>query len=839
MPRLVPVVLLALAAILLAAASGAVWARAQLRGSLPQLDGERQVRGLSASVEITRDGLGVPTVRGDTRVDVARATGFLHAQDRFFQMDLARRRAAGELAALLGARAVAVDREIRIHRFRAEAERAVSLLGARDRAILDAYTAGVNAGLRALGTPPFEYLLLRQTPAPWAPDDSLLVVLSMFVTLQDPDGEYEATLATMHDVLPQAMFDFLNPRGSEWDAPLVGEAFAVPSIPGPEVYDLRATRAGKSQIPNPKSQTPNPNAQTRIPSSWDLELGIWDLGFGIWALKLAEGDREAIALGSNSFAVSGRLTAGGGALVANDMHLGIRVPNTWYRASLAWSDPSSPEGPSQISGVTLPGVPAVVVGSNTHVAWGFTNTHADWSDIVLLDVDPDRPDAYLTPQGWRAFERYDEVIEIAGQSPEHQQVRWTIWGPVLEPDHRGRPRAYRWVAHSAALLAASLTPLESARTLEEAFDEANGLGTPGQNLVVADRSGGIGWSVYGSIPRRRGLDGQIPTSWSDGSRGWDGWLADIEYPRIANPPDGRVWTANARVVDGEMLAKLGDGSYEIGPRARIIRDRLAARDVFTARDLLDIQLDTSAEFLSRWRDLILRTLTEGAIDGRDERALFRDIVADEWSGQAAPDSAAYRLTREFREVVSERVIAFVLSECYEADPSFDYTTVRRRDTPIWKIVNEQPPHLLDPHYATWTEMLLDTIDATIGRAMRDRDGTLRRGDLRDRVWSEYNVTAYRHPLSGALPFIGRWLDMPAAALPGDLFSPRVHSGNQGASERMVVSPGREADGIMHMPTGQSGHPLSPFYANSHAAWVNGDPTPFLPGPAVHTLTLTP
>ena len=832
MRRLVRVVIVALAALLLVAASGAVWARAQLRGSLPQLEGERQLPGLSEPLEITRDALGIPTVRGASRVDVARATGFLHGQDRFFQMDLARRRAAGELAALVGASAVPLDREIRIHRFRAEAQRAVSLLGTRDREILEAYTAGVNAGLEALGTPPFEYLLLRQAATPWAPDDSLLVVLSMFVTLQDPDGEYEATLATMHDVLPRAMFDFLAPRGSEWDAPLIGEAFAVPPIPGPDVYNLRASRAGRRALP-----APGPSASGVEPRIFRIRP--WALGFGPSAVGIEEAGRGAAAIGSNSFAVSGRLAADGGALVANDMHLGIRVPNTWYRASLEWSDPSNPSEPNQITGVTLPGVPAVVVGSNTHVAWGFTNTYADWSDIVLLDVDPVRPNAYLTPQGWRAFERHDEVIEIAGQPSEQQLVDWTIWGPVLKPDHHGRPRAYRWVAHSAEQLAASLTPLESSRTIDEAFDEANGLGTPGQNLVAADRSGDVGWSVYGSMPRRRGLDGQIPASWSDGSRGWDGWLTDPEYPRLVNPPDGRIWTANARVVDGEMLAKLGDGSYEIGSRARIIRDRLTARDSFTARDFLDIQLDTSAEFLSRWRGLILRTLTEEATGGRDERALFRDIVAGGWSGQAAPGSAAYRLTREFREVVSERVIAFVLSECYEADQAFDYTTVRRRDAPIWMLVTQQPQHLLDPQYATWTEMLLDSVDATVEQAMRDPAGNLRRGDLRERVWSEYNVTAYRHPLSGAVPFIGRWLDMPVEALPGDFYTPRMHSGAQGASERMVVSPGREADGIMHMPTGQSGHPLSPFYANSHAAWVAGEPTPFLPGPVVHTLTLTP
>jgi penicillin amidase len=832
MRRLIRVAILVMAALLLATAVGAVWLRGQVRGSLPQLDGERQLPGLSAPVEVTRDGLGIPTVSGVTRVDVARATGFLHAQDRFFQMDLARRRAAGELAALVGPRAVPLDREIRIHRFRAEAERAVKLLGSRDRQLLASYTAGVNAGLEALSAPPFEYLVLRQTPEPWTPEDSLLVVLSMFVTLQDSDGDFEATLATMHDILPPPMVDFLTPRGSEWDAPLVGGAFEPPPIPGADVYNLRAIRGRRR--PRPPL---GPSASGHDPSA--LGHGRWALDLRPWAARLDNSVRNAPAVGSNNFAVAGRLTADGGALVANDMHLSIRVPNTWYRASLEWPDPSDSAGKNQITGVTLPGVPAVVVGSNTHVAWGFTNTYADWSDVVLVETDPDQPDRYLTPDGWRAFDVYDEVIDVAGGPAEHQSVQWTIWGPVLEPDHVGRTRAYRWVAHSAEHLAASLTPLETARTVEEAFDEANGLGTPGQNLVAADRSGRIGWSIYGAIPRRRGLDGQIPTSWSDGSRGWDGWLDASDYPRIVDPPDGRVWTANARVVDGAMLAVLGDGSYEIGSRARIIRERLAARDRFSAHDLLDIQMDTSAAFLARWRGLLLETLTVDVTAGERDRTLFRSIVDDGWSGQADADSVAYRLTREFRNVVSERVIAFVLSECYEADRAFNYTTVRRRDTPIWMLVTERPQHLLDPRYATWTEMLIDAIDATIERAMRDRGGNLRPGDLRDRVWSEYNVTAYQHPLSGAVPFLDRWLDMPAAALPGDLYSPRVQSGAQGASERMVVSPGREADGIMQMPTGQSGHPLSPFYANSHDAWLKGEPTPFLPGPTVHTLTLTP
>jgi penicillin amidase len=819
--------------VLLAATAGVVlWGRAQLRGSVPQLDGEHRIRGLTAPVEIARDRLGIPTIRARNREDAARATGFLHAQDRYFQMDLARRRAAGELAALVGGRALAVDREIRVHRFRASARRTIGFLRPSDRAVLEAYTAGVNAGLEALGTPPFEYLVLRQPPAPWLAEDTLLVVLSMFVTLQDDDGDYEATLATMHEVLPAPVAEFLAPRGSEWDTPLLGSAFAVSPIPGAEVYDLRTRRQGRPQRRAPNPQAPNPDGVDSNLGTGTSRPGVepGSLGVGRWEWGIERDE----AIGSNSFAVAGRLVAGGAALVANDMHLTIRVPNTWYRASLEWTDPSNPATPHRLTGVTLPGVPAVVVGSNTHVAWGFTNTYADWSDIVLLETDPARPNEYRTPDGWRAFERFDEIIDIAGEAPERHDVRWTIWGPVIEPDYRGRPRAYRWVAHDTERLAMSITPLEDARTLDEALTGANGVGAPGQNIVVADRSGRIGWSVYGSIPRRAGLDGRLPASWADGTRRWDGWIDDAEYPRVVDPASGRLWTANARVVDGEMLARLGDGSYEIGSRARIIRDRLMARDRFTARDLLDIQLDTRADFLARWRTLLVDTLTPDAVGTDPDRASAREILERNWSGQAAADSAAYRLTRAFRQLLSERITAFVLAECYDADPGFDYTTVRLRDAALWRLATEQPPHLLDPRYATWKEMLVDAIDDTIAQAMQGRRGT-----LRDRVWSEYNEVAFRHPLSSAIPFAGRWLDMPRVPLSGDLYTPRVHWGAIGASERMVVSPGHEAEGITHMPTGQSGHPLSPFYRNSHAAWLAGEPTPFLPGPAIHTLMLRP
>lgn len=796
----------AVVALVLAGAVG-VWARQTLRASLPVLDGEHALPGLSAPVRVDRDALGVPTLRGATREDVAQALGFLHAQDRFFQMDLSRRRAAGELAALVGSAALPADRELRLHRFRAEARDAVSRLSTSDRAVLRAYVRGVNAGLQALSATPFEYYLLRQTPEPWREEDSLLVVLAMFVALQDPTGAYESTRGTMREVLPRDAVEFLAPRGTSWDTPVVGQAFEVPPVPDASVFNPRARRAGR-------------------PTTIRLQPQVAQGPTG------ARAAREAGAVGSNSFAVAGSLTPDGGALVANDMHLAIRVPNTWYRASLEWR---GEDGEAQrVTGVTLPGMPPVVVGSNGFIAWGFTNSYGDLSDLVELSLHPTDPRRYRTPDGYRALVRHEEVLHVAGGPDEQLAIDWTIWGPVLGPDFRGRLRALRWVAHDARMLAGPVTPLEMARTVEDAMAEANGAGTPAQNMVVADRSGSIGWTIYGTLPKRYGMDGSLPGAWADGTRGWSGYLAGADYPRVINPPADRLWTANARVVGGEMLAQIGDGSYEVGSRARIIRDRLMAKDRFTPRDLLAIQLDTSAVFLERWRSLLLKTLSPQAIAGHPARARFREVVEGRWTGQASPDAAGYRLTRAFRDRVSQWTFAFITADCYDVDERFDYTTERKREGPLWELMRRRPMHLLDPVFPSWDAMLLTAID----RVAADL-ATAFGGDLEDRVWSEGNRPSYRHPLSAAVPLLGWWLDMKTVPLPGDLYTPRMTFGAVGASERMVVAPGHEADGIMEMPTGQSGHPLSPHYADSHPAWLAGDPTPFLPGPAIHTLRLVP
>jgi penicillin amidase len=771
-----------------------------MKDSLAQLQGEARISGLSAPVTVERDALGTPTIHAANRVDAARALGFLHGQERFFQMDLMRRQAAGELAELFGPAVLESDEAYRIHRFRDQARRTMERASPEERAILDAYAQGVEAGRKALGGPPFEYALLRTDPAPWRTEDTLLTVFAMYALLEEVQGAREVSLGVLHDVLPPPLAGFLDPLGTEWDAPISGDPVQQPPIPGPEVFDLRG---------EPPAALPKAAALTEISD----EIS----GPG--------------PIGSNNWAVAGTHTADGHALLANDMHLPLSVPNTWYRASIVLPDGAG--GERRATGVTLPGTPLIAAGSTGRIAWGFTDSYIDWYDIVLLDTDPRDPEIYRTPDGPKRLQHFQETLRIKGGQPKTLDAAWTIWGPVTGRDHQGRTEVLSWIAYKPGAVNLNLLRLETARTVDEAIEIAHASGIPPENFMVADAGGRIGWTIVGPVPKRVGFDGRVPTSWADGSHRWDGWLASADVPKVVDPPSGRLWTANNRVVSGEDLAKIGDGGVWLGARAHQIRDGLLAIDKATPRDLLSIQLDDRALFLERWRGVLLTALSGAAVQGHPQRAALKKIVETTWTGHASVDSAAYRAVRAFHDLLREQIFSVLTARCQAADPRFELSQLRQLEGPLWELVQKRPLHLLDPHYKTWDEQLLAAADAVPKAYGPGGD------DLAARTWGERNTTAIRHPLSYGIPFLGRWINMPPRALPGDQDMPRVQNPRFGASERIVVAPGHEETGLFHMPAGESGNPLSPHFADGHRAWEEGQPTPFLPGKTVNVLRLLP
>jgi len=765
-----------------------------LRGSLPALDGTVSLPGLSAPVTIQRDHLGVVTVDAANEIDAMRALGYVHAQERFFEMDLMRRTAAGELAEVFGPIAVDTDKQHRVHRMRARVMQNLTTIAGDKMEVMKAYVEGVNAGLANLKVRPWPYLLLRTEPKPWQLADTPLVGYAMYFDLQDSANKRELALWKIKQVVPSALFALLARDGTSWDAPLVGQARGDAVLPDAATLDLRA-------LAMPKHLR---ELAGQVPPSREV--------------------------GSNNFAVSGALTKDGRAIVADDMHLGLRVPNIWFRARLRYADARAIDGKVDVSGFTLPGLPLVVVGSNGHVAWGFTNSYADIADWAVF---PRCSAGTCSPT-----RHYHERIAVSSDKEVNFDVEENFWGPVIGRDAHGDALALRWTAQLPGSLNLGLTRFSSTSDVHAAVADGAAAAIPGQNLAIADSAGNIGWRILGPLPRR-GVACQsaepgpahvyeAPLPSDPYCRAWK--VGSSSTAVMEQVPAGRLWTANNRTLDGEALKQVGDGGYALGARAKQIRDDLFATEKFTERDLLAIQLDDRALFLQRWWQLL-----------RDEAARAKSpalhALADAsntWQGHASTGSVSYRVVRAWRLAVNARLLDGLTAPAQAVlGDDFMMPDLPQFEGVAWPLVTQRPDHLLPRRFASWDALFEDA-------AKEVRDELAKQGPLGQRTWGERNTARICHPLSMALPgFAKRLLCMPFDSLAGDSNMPRVTAPDFGASERMVVSPGHEADGFIHMPGGQSGHLLSPYWGAGHEDWVHGRPTPFLPGKAEHTLRFAP
>ena len=791
----------AAAAVLLLAALALGWLL--LRASLPRLEGALAASGLTGAVRITRDSRGVPTIEATDRADLAYATGFVHAQDRYFQMDLSRRLAAGELAELLGGAALEQDRRARLFRFRSVAREVLAQAAPAERALLEAYARGVNAGLADLAGRPWEYWVLGAPPLPWRPEDTILIEHAMWWDLQANGLRREILRQEINARLGGAQcgarwkcgLGFLYPAGTSWDAPVAPAQGAVSAaeaaVPPAEVLDVRNGRAAAA-------------VSGSVP-------------------------REPAA-GSNSWAVAGRLTATGAALVANDMHLGLRIPPLWYHARLRIA--SGAAQALDLNGVTLPGAPLLVAGSNGHIAWGFTNSYGTWLDVSRVPCTAVGQHELTTPSGPVALSVVREEIRVHGQAAVVMEVKSAPAGVLLRADEAQHSCWFgAWLAQNPAATNLGLMALERATSVAEALALAPAVGIPHQNVVIGDEQGHIGWTIYGRIPADTGA-----TRASGGAP----WTTVADHPRIVDPPLGRIWTANARVASDDHQLRLIGGDvaalgaqYDLGARAGQIRDDLLAlQGNITPADMLRIQLDDRAVFLARWRTLLLSVLDEEALHDHPRRAELRQLI-EGWNARASVDSVGYRLVRAYHERTRQAVWDMLLAGLgLEAEQGA--APPAQFEGPLWQLVSAQPLHLLAKSYPGWPQFLRAQVDATIaelGASCRE---------LAHCTWGAHNLVQIRHPLSRVLPWLASFLDMPTLELPGDHDMPRVQDGAIfGASERFAVSPGHEEQGYLQLPGGQSGHPLSPYYHAGFMQWARGTPLPFLPGPAEHTLILTP
>jgi penicillin amidase len=757
-----------------------------IKSSLPQLDGTVVSSSLNAPAKISRDRLGTAVIHAETQNDAAYLLGYAHAQDRLFQMDLLRRQSSGELSALVGSVALNTDKKHRFHQFRTRAESRFQQLSKEEQSLLVHYTKGVNEGASSLSSLPFEYHLLSASFEPWQPSDSLLAVYSMYIDLQLAQTEIDFRLNALKTVFGDAMYRF----------------FTLPSTYQAAIDNTNIPLRGV-EIPNIDAflQQAEQNAEDQarvldtIDSHYDSVL-------------------EQPDIGSNNWAVSGALTESASALVSNDMHLGLRVPAIWYRAQLNYSvkQTQTPKQSVKVTGVSLPGTPAVIVGSNGHIAWGFTNSNVDnvdWVEVTNYDTIKEVTEIIHTPDGDESFSF--EINEI---------------GPIRE--FQSKKYALKWVAHQDYAVNLKIADIAKEQNVASALELAKHVRMPAQNMVIGDADGNIAWQLAGAITSRSTLirhaikPEQFSTDWN---------TPEMLPANQVNPESGRVWTANARVVGTGDLEKFGDGGYALGARQHQIMQALMQQDTFTEDDFYRIQLDNRALFLQPWHNLLLSALQNSP------QKYAKDIrVLENWQACACDDDIAYTLVRRFRSALINTLLAPINNELKKHELSTSYL-LRSIEPAVWTLLQQQPQSWLAPQYRDYTQLILDTYSKTKTRLMKRYDAN--ENDLTPLEWGNVNQLRVNHPFANQLSFMKSWLNMPTTRGFGDSYMPNVQSGSFGASQRLIVRPGKEDEGILTVPGGQSGHFLSDFYFTGFDEYVGQEKTPLLPSATIHTLNFEP
>ena len=742
-------------------AGGYFW----LRQALPVVDGSIEVQGLEAPVRIVRDTYAVPHIEAQSFADAVFAQGFVHAQDRLWQMDFRRRLGSGRLAEVLGPSALPTDRYIRTLGFERAARASIAHLRPDTLALLEAYAAGVNAFLATRSGPlPLEFLILGYEPEPWTPVNSLVWMRVLALDLSGNWREELLRARLAKRLSPEQIADLWPDGGADAPVTLVELARGLPAD---------ALEAALPAAPPP-------------------------------------------GMGSNGWVLDGSRTASGAPLLANDPHLGLSAPGPWYLAHL-----KSPG--HELIGASMPGLPGVVLGHNRTVAWGFTNTGPDTQDLFVERVDPADPARYLTPDGPAPFAVRDEVIEVADGEPVTHRVRETRHGPVLSDLvpaddllERDQVLALSWTALADDDVSIeALLDLAGARDWPSFVAAARSNGTPQQNVLYADTAGHIGFIAPGRVPIRRQGDGRWPVPGWTGEFDWVGTIPFADLPRGLDPPDGAFVNANNRIVDDSypylltadweppfrarrIVEALDGGRHDLESFARLQADQLS----LLARDLLPVMLEAEPQ---------------------SERAAAAQARLAAWDGVMRPDAAEPLIFAAWYRELSRAVYADELGDLFRAywgvRPQFMEHVLRER--PAWcDDVGTPAVETCAMQAAGALELALDDL----GRRFGGDPGAWRWGEahaarMPHPIFKDQPLLArlftIEHPSGGdnVTVNVGHY----RLANPDEPFV-SVHA----ASYRALYDLAALGRSRFVASTGQSGQPLSSHYRDLSELWARGE-----------------
>jgi penicillin G amidase len=821
------IVYYAVCLLLLALIAAVWWLYWMARLPLPQLDGNVTVSGISSKIRVVRDQQGVPTIEAATLEDLFFAQGYVTAQDRFWQMDIMRRAAAGELSEVLGEDTVKMDREQRILGLRIAAQAAEKNISARDRAYFDAYTRGVNAFLEAhRDRLSLEFRLLKYTPRPWTVTDSLLVGARM---VQDLNHYSYARALVREKILAKLGPDLTADLyvNSSWrdrpptEARRMEDEPAAKSADDDDDDDEEVEPAGGGRL---ISGLPAEHVPQRLKPSFfqGLNGSAEALPYPKPIYELEEA--ETFRPGSNDWVVSGQHTVSGKPLLSNDMHLDHQMPNLWYEAHLR-----TISGNFDVAGVTLPGIPFVIVGHNQRIGWGFTNVGPTVEDYFIEEFNAQG--RYKTPAGWVDPQHRQETFHVKGKPDVVLDVATTRHGPIISELIPGETRkiALRWTLQDGMGLV--FFDVDSAQNWDEFRKAYSNFGAPGQNVMYGDVDGNIGYQSTGRVPIRATGDGSLPVSGSDDAHEWKGWIPFDEMPHIYNPPAGILATANGRIAPTGYKYSIST-EWEAPWRTDRIYRVLESGKKFAPADMLALQMDISSTYDRFCADKFVYAIDHAAsVSPRARQAA--DILRD-WDGRMSGDSAAPMIETKARQELARLLLQPKLGAAADSPSSrpvpgaepgaLSWKSYRWGMSSVWmeNVLSKQPARWLPPGYSDYGSLLTAAVENIVkqtGNPSGAASGVP--SDLNQWKWGANYAVEIDHLVLSHLPLIGRFTGPGLHPLSGSGFTVKAVGRGFGPSERATWNFANFDESTLNLVTGESGIFLSPYYMDQWPAWYGG------------------
>lgn len=747
-----------------------------LRTSLPQLEGEAVLAGLEAEVTVSRDSDGIVRIQAGSDLDAYRALGYLHAQDRLWQMDFMRRSGAGRLSEVVGAPTIRIDKIMRTLGLYGVAAASFEQLTPEVRGAIEAYTAGVNAYIETAGGAwPLEFNLLRYEPEPWKPADSLVWSRLMAIQLS---GNWRSELQRAR------LQSFLKPE------------------------QIRAL------WPDYPADAPVALAGLERKAALDpLKALPWPLA-----------PKDA----SNSWVLSGARTTTGKPILANDPHLSLDAPGLWYLVDI-----QTPGG--RLRGASAPGVPFVILGQNEEVAWGFTTTHSDTQDLFVEKLDPEQPDHYLTPEGARAFETREEIIKVKGQEDVVLTVRSSRHGPIL--DELADPEEFASAAETAQAEGASVVALawpalrdddlipqaiygfNKARNWSEFLAASRFFHAPQQNIVYADRAGEIGLIVPGRVPIRARGDGRVPVPGSTDDYAWTGFIPFEELPQGSNPESGLYVVANNKIVDDDY-PHLITADWPSQYRAARIQEVLEPLDKSSLEQSLELQND----ILSGPARQLMPRLRE--TEPQSERAREALTLLAAWD---------FRMDRNRPEpLIYANWLNKLNAALIEDELGAEFDGFRRPKTElVARILSAEPASPWCDNVGTdKREGCAEALSSSLEQALAELTESFGE-DLSAWRWGDAHRAPLPHPILSRIPLVSGLFDIGVETDGGSETVKRAgvsyrgsiekrFNDRHGAGYRAVYDLADSENSRFMISTGQSANPLSPHYGSFAERWRDGE-----------------